>query len=1010
MSDNGLVQISSMKKTGEKKAGDMSRRTFLKVLGAAGAAGATACADSSKQNIFPNVKGDNYQVPGVATWFRSTCLECSANCGITVRNREGRAVKVEGNRENPVAEGGLCGLGQASLQALYNPDRIREPLEKVVDGEKATFKPITWKAAYKKVQAALKKADGKFAFLTGETTGSLDTLVTDFTKSLNGTRAVYDVLQPVAEAKASERVYGTYGVPYYDFEKAEVVLNFGADFLETWVSPVGNARGWAKGRKADHLSKVFHVEPRLSLTGANADKWLCNKPGSELEIALAVLKTLHGWGLGKNLSEDVNGRIAKLVQDVKISDVAKSSGVSEEKILLVSKHLKESKHSLVLSGGAAGRGGDALGLATVTALLNLVLANVGSTVDISRMRKPKSLIGDVEKVLQSLDSGDVELLFVHGTNPAFTLPSDFGFSYALSSARTKKVAAERGDLPLLVSFASELDETAEQADIILPAHHFLEDWGDANPLAGINSLVQPVMTPVFNTRSFGDSLLTLAGKGVSEAKDYKSFVQKQWEELHGSVGSSLTFSKWWAECLERGGYFKAASKPVKVTVSKDAYNVKPAKKVKMTKGAKSEALHVLTYPSVKTFDGRAANRPWLQELPDPVTKAVWDSWAEIHPETAKKYGLSQGDGVILRNYYGEVNVPVYVTEHVHPDVVAVPLGQGHSSYGRFAKEVAGVGNILSLFPKSATSAGALALSGVTAKPVKSRTPSILVRTQTENSQHDRHLARTKYVEAKSHGDHGHHGSNGHHEGGHHEVKQMYEQREHPLYEWGLNVDLAACTGCGSCVVACYAENNIPTVGKEVVYQGREMSWLRIERYFDQPAEELKVSFLPMMCQQCNNAPCEPVCPVYATYHNEEGLNSMVYNRCVGTRYCSNNCTYKVRRFNWYDYEFPEPMQLQLNPDVTKRMAGVMEKCTFCIQRIQEGKNTAKNEGRVVQDGDIQPACVQSCPTEALSFGNRNDKKSAVSKGEHSERAYKVLDHHINTQPSVVYMEDLRFKV
>ena len=263
-----------------------------------------------------------------------------------------------------------------------------------------------------------------------------------------------------------------------------------------------------------------------------------------------------------------------------------------------------------------------------------------------------------------------------------------------------------------------------------------------------------------------------------------------------------------------------------------------------------------------------------------------------------------------------------------------------------------------------------------------------------------------YRQTKPHNDPHGHAEDPHH----HEPKQMYKQREHPLYRWGMAVDLAACTGCSACVVACYAENNIAVVGKDACSKGRELSWLRIERYYDGSAEELQVSFLPMMCQHCGNAPCEPVCPVYATYHNDEGMNVMVYNRCVGTRYCSNNCSYKVRRFNWYEYTLPEPLNWQLNPDVSPRNSGIMEKCTFCIQRISDGKDNAKDLGRPVRDGEIQPACVQSCPTQALAFGNLNDPESKVSKLAKSKRAYKILDHHINTQPAISYLEDRKYKI
>ena len=422
------------------------------------------------------------------------------------------------------------------------------------------------------------------------------------------------------------------------------------------------------------------------------------------------------------------------------------------------------------------------------------------------------------------------------------------------------------------------------------------------------------------------------------------------------------------------------------------------------------------YPSVKSFDGRAANRPWMQELADPITQAVWGAWAELHPETAKKIGIAQGDAVILSTDDGEVHVPAYLTEHVHKDIVAIPVGQGHSAYGRYAESAAeGSGSVYGLLPKKLADKGdALVLAG--APVVVKRAPGSgnLVTVQDFSSQENRELARTTSIVGGGAGAHGHGEGHGHDDGhhGHHEPKQMYKQREHPLYQWGLTVDLAACTGCSACVVACYAENNIPVVGKKIVAQGREMAWIRIERYYDEvpeSGEELKVSFLPMMCQHCQNAPCEPVCPVYATYHNEEGMNAMVYNRCVGTRYCSNNCSYKVRRFNWFQYEWPELLDWQVNPDVTKRTVGVMEKCTFCMQRVAEAKDIAKDLGRMVEDGDVTPACVQTCPTQALTFGNLKDPNSKVSKAARDERAYKVLDHHINTQPSVSYLNDIRYK-
>jgi anaerobic selenocysteine-containing dehydrogenase/Fe-S-cluster-containing dehydrogenase component len=987
------------------RAGEMSRRDFLKVAGAASAVGAVGCADSPRQEIFPNVKGAPDQVPGVAVWFRSTCTECSAGCGIEVRTREGRAVKVEGSRLNPINEGGLCAIGQASLQDLYDPDRIRQPLKKDKDSSgKTIFKPIDWVEAYEKVATALSDKKAKKAFITGEVSGSLSDLIESFCKTHGAIHATYEPLSATTEAKANELVYGEYGIPKYKFADAEVVLNFGADFLETWVSPCEYARGWSQSRKSEKPLRVFHVEPRLSLTGANADTWLKCSPGSETLVALGVMKLVLAES--KASSEVIDG-CKKLVKNLDLDHVAKESGVSRKQMVSVAHYLSDAKASLVLSGGTAGSTANGISLHVVTALLNVVLGNVGKTIDIGLMRKPQTNIKVIEEIIADLSKGDIKLLLVDGSNPAFTLPKGLGFEYAAKNAK------------LVVSFSSKLDETAQLADLILPSSHSLESWGDQSPYPGISNLIQPSMTPVFNTKSLGDMLIEFAlgmnlGDTVGGVKNFREYIQANWKKLHAGQNIAGTFEKFWDESVERGGYFINSRSANTARPVAAAFAVAAESLAIDYTGIEGDSLIIYPFSSIKTFDGRAANKPWLQETPDPMTQVVWDSWAELHPKTAKKFNLAQGDVVTLRNQHGEVNVPVYISEHVHESIVALPLGQGHESFGRYAETVKSANAFALVSPKADTSNTSYALVSSAVAVARSRLSTHLVTVDGSKSQLGREIARTKIIDSAedlhAHDSHGGEGHGSGHGGGHHEVKQMYEQREHPLYKWGMSVDLAACTGCSACVVACYAENNIYTVGKEFARQGRRMAWLRIDRYIEQGEnEELTVHFQPMMCQHCGNAPCEPVCPVYATYHNEEGLNSMVYNRCVGTRYCANNCSYKVRRFNWFEYEMPEPLTWQLNPDVVTRSVGVMEKCTFCVQRIIEGKDRAKDHGTMVADGDIQPACVQSCPTEALVFGNLNDPNSRVSKLSHHSRGYKVLDHHLNTQPSVSYLEDIKYR-
>jgi molybdopterin-containing oxidoreductase family iron-sulfur binding subunit len=917
------------------------------------------------------------------------------------------------------------------LQSLYDPDRIRGPQKRTnerLDKNRLygptnpTYKAAGWDDAYAKVNEALTNATNKKVLLTGELTSAQADLVDAFTNQLGFTHIVWDPTQPVAVAKASEMVFGTYGVPTYSLDKAEVVLNFGADFLETWTNPVGYARQWADSRRSESPLRFVHVEPRLSLTGANADLWLKSNVGSEVRIALFLIAELIKQGRTKGLDEGTVSKLNQLTEGITAESVEAQTGVSKQKLLLLVDYLSDADSSLVLAGGAATATADPLPLLVATNLLNVMLGNVGKTVDISTMKKPESSASQVAQLISDMAAGKVDVLITYGTNPQFTFPDAFGFEYAANRVGIKGEGTGK-KAGLVLALASHLDETAELADFVLPVHTNLEDWGYVRLADGSVSLIQPSMRPIFDTKSFGDVLLDIASnadKSIGgDSKSFDAFVKANYLKATAGKGGSDADAFWMAS-LEKGGYFQPAARSATSAVSVNlaifslAYDIDSAH-------AHGDELTLYPYPSVKSFDGRAANRPWMQELADPITQAVWGAWAEIHPATAKKLNIAQGDAVILRTDNGEVHVPAYVTEHVHKGIVAVPVGQGHSAYGRFAKSAAeGSGSAYSLLPKKlAKGADALVLAGNKVEVLRAPGSGNLVTVQDFSSQENRELARTTLIAAGgsalgAHDAHGGGHGGGHGEGHHEGPKQMYEQREHPLYQWGMVVDLAACTGCSACVVACSAENNIPVVGKKVVSQGREMAWLRIERYYDSiptedGGEELKVSFLPMMCQHCQNAPCEPVCPVYATYHNEEGMNAMVYNRCVGTRYCSNNCSYKVRRFNWFQYEWPELLDWQVNPDVTKRTVGVMEKCTFCVQRIAEAKDVAKDLGRLVEDGEIKPACVQTCPTQALTFGNLKDPHSKVSLAAKGERAYKVLDHHLNTQPSVSYLNDIRYK-
>ncbi|MDE2058852.1 MAG: 4Fe-4S dicluster domain-containing protein, partial [candidate division NC10 bacterium] len=587
-------------------------------------------------------------------------------------------------------------------------------------------------------------------------------------------------------------------------------------------------------------------------------------------------------------------------------------------------------------------------------------------------------------------------------NPVFSLPRSAGFEQALDK------------VPLVVSCGSFMDETTAKATLVLPTHTPLESWGDDEPWEGQHGLMQPAMEPVFGTRSLGDLLLSLAKRsGGSQAEAFKEesfyeLLRTRWRQIHRQVRPETQFETFWSEALQRGGVFQEV-RPRSVNLHVGA--LPEALRGLQAFDQKPDTLILLPYPSMNHFDGRGANKPWLQELPDPITQLTWDSWLEIHPEDAQRLVISEGDLLTVKSAYGEIELPAHLYAGVRRGTVAAPIGQGHTAYGRYADpnnpNVNGFGEkrrdgnpfaLLSAEPESG-SGGLLLSTPVALTNTGTKYP--LASVSGSARQYDRGIAQAVALEKMAGGLEENEPER---EEAHH-ARQMYPPHEHPTHRWGMAIDLNACTGCAACVVACYAENNISVVGKEQVVRGREMSWIRIERFEEGPSDQPEIRFVPMLCQHCDNAPCESVCPVYATLHNPEGLNIQVYNRCVGTRYCSNNCPYKVRRFNWFTYRWPEPLHLQLNPDVTVRETGVMEKCSFCVQRITAGKARAKDEGRPIRDGEIVPACAQTCPTRAIVFGDLKDPTSEVSQLSRSPHRYRVLEH-LNTQPAITYLKKI----
>ncbi len=991
-----------------EKAG-YSRREFLKIVGAGAGMAAAGCGRDLPEKLIPYVVQPDETIPGVANWYAGTCRECSAGCGTMTRVREGRAVKLEGSPLHPVNHGGLCAVGQSALQALYDPDRIRTPLKRDVNG---AFKAVSWSDAVADAADALAScaSGGQGVLVTRRLSGSELALVDEFVQRLPGLKHIsFELSGWDLVDLAAEQVFGSGARTRFDFSQADVIVGVGADYLDTWLAPVQFQRQWSERRVVggpQKFSKVVHFEPRLSLTAGNADHWVMNQPGSERELLLALLKAVVEKNGGANLPAGVRDTVVKLASAVDLKACAVRAGVSEELIRAVGAELAQAKSSLVVAGGPAASGPDALPNAILANLLNVALGNVGKSVILWKSDRPAaSGFEELLTLARDLQSKKrkLSIAMFAGVNPAYVLPEASKFRESLVGAGT------------VVAVSAHMDETTTLANIVLPASHQLESWGESEPLPGVFALNQPAMAPLYATQSLSDTLISLAAhakinKPFEKFSSFYDYLRARWKARTGDAD----FETRWTGYVEHGGDFAAASQLSSLPLGELTLN--PAV-IRTEVGKPSETLTLLVYPSVTSFDGSTANRPWMQELPNPATSAVWGSWVEIHPELAAKVGVQAGDTVQVVTPTGYVGAPAFLTTHIAPGMVAVPVGQGHESYGRFA---VGVGaNGLQALAVQGDQRFASFITPATDVRLRGNAREDFVLLQGSESQHRRGIVRSILASqaallATRNGHTVHHEEGVEEETGGEEEdplalgprplpKQMYRQSDHPLYRWGMSIDLSKCTGCSACVVACYAENNVPVVGRTICNEGREMSWIRIERYLDGPAHQPMEGYAPMMCQHCNNAPCEPVCPVYATYHNEEGLNSMVYNRCVGTRYCLNNCSYKVRRFNWFKYTWAEPLNWQLNPDVTVREVGVMEKCTFCVQRIREGSNKAKDLGRLVKDGDIVPACASSCPSKAIVFGNLNDEKSAVSKDHHDSRVYKVLDVELNTQPAVAYL-------
>ncbi len=976
----------------------MDRRTFLKITGLGSVAFAAGCSAEPKKNLYTLVHAPEDMVAGEATWYATTCRECPAGCGVLAKNREGRIIKLEGNPLHPVNQGTLCIRGQSALQAVYNPDRITKPQLKGRQGwEEIAYDQASELLARHLAQASA-KGPNRIAMLTETVGEGLRGLLNAVLTRFNSQGPL--IFEPFAYESlkfAHHLATGRPVLPSYRLDQADVLIGFGADFLETWLSPVEYARKFkamhavSKGRKGLFL----HISPYQSLTAANADKWMACRPGSEFAVALMLVREVMTTHRGKRFSPAFRSALLSLTESYAPQKVSQLADIRVADLEKLTRRMLAARSPLVLGSGTACQGPAAVATDVACVLLNIILNPSLPLFDFDQRHRqeivhPRSAIMEFWQTAGG-DSPDVLLL--NNVNPLYALPAQSGVAKAL---------ARKG--LFTIAFSNFMDETTSAADLIFPVRLPLESWDLYESKQAMTAALQPATGKLTDAPDIGDVFLSLLGPERRTDSDYRAYLIRRMTEQN-----RIATEQEWNLMLQSGGQFVAgrkASKPV-IQMDQKLVLVLAALVAKCTAAASGGPM-LYVAASIRHFDGRGANRPWLSEIPDTITETAWQTLAWVHPQTMNAKGWSQGDRVSLETADGNIRLSAYSYDGLHPEAIVIPMGQGHAAYGRYA-QAQGVNPVQLLGPQTELLTGAPDYTALITKMARTGAKEALATVSGSRTQHGRKIALSVPLADATKIPEGGRGLAMNDfplalpvPQGYDRRRDIYPSHAHEGYRWAMVVDLDRCIGCSACVAACYAENNVGMVGRKQIVKGREMAWIRIERYLD-PGDPTRLVFLPMLCQHCDNAPCEAVCPVYAPHHSKEGLNNQIYNRCIGTRFCAQNCPYKVRRFNWFDWQWPEPLNLQLNPNVTVRSKGVMEKCSFCVQRIKSGHDRAKNEQRTIRDGEVIPACAQTCPTDALYFGNLMDPQSTVRKLIADPRVYQVLGY-LNTKPAVFYLK------
>ena len=967
-----------------------SRRTFLKILGLSGA-GATAAAcrpapPHIDQKLIPYLVQPEGITPGTNTTYASLLAEAGPEpLGIHAWVRDGRVLNLEGNPDFPLNADGMSALGLSTLQDLYDPDRVPGPRKK----GGGDFQEAAWKDGIQALGKAVQ--DGDVVLLTGTGTGTRDRFAEEWAKAVGARHVRYDTFDYAPLRRAHEIAFGRAEIPTYAVDQADRIVSFGADFLATWLEPTALGRRFAHARdieKGRHARFTF-VGPRLSLTGSNADDWLPARPGTSGLVALAVAHVV-AQKKGGSRGLELQGVLATYTPEW----AADKTGVAADKIQKLGEEIAAAERPVALPPGPESQGADATDACLAVALLNHVAGAIGTTVQfgVGPQRGQGATLAEMKSLAGDMKNGKVRTLIVAGPNPAFTLPASAGFAEAL------------GQVPTVVSLNSHLDETTAAASWILPGSHELESWGDAEVLPGAWALGQPVMQPVFDTRQREDILLQAAAaagiKADFGAQDFAGYLENAWREKHRASGSSQRFDEWWFDTRRQGGRWEGApGKPTSVGLSRAVTSHA------FSGGAGAPArgkFDLVVYPGSYLYDGRGANRGWMQEIPDPITKCVWGSWVEMHPDTARPLGLENGDEVEVTSESGKVRAPVYLYPGIRKDAVGIQIGQGHTHYGRNA---AGRGvSPLDLLPDTVDGAtGSLAYAGVAVQLSATGQKAKMVKLQGSDLDYGREVSEIMGVEEarKAIGEHQVDLSE--------LVEAAWDSDPDEPVPLGHDDRPQRLHGCGACVAACYAENNL-AVGRRGALrrQGREMSWMphRALLRSHRATAASRPTTCRVLCQQCGDAPCEPVCPVYAAYHNPEGLNVQVYNRCVGTRYCSNNCPYKLRRFNWFTYELPLSAQPPAQSGRHRPREGrhgevhVLRAADRPCQGAGQGEGPA-GPGRGLPDrvpGGLSDA-------GDLVREPQGPDEPRVADREGRSLGYHVLEE-LNTRPAVTYLRDV----